>query len=87
MRKRLIWTLLLLALLTGCFQQREAEPSAAGTVTWESLHVERSMELQFASQFSVDYCRDGYKKITVGTDGEYLVIPEGAEAPAGSRTV
>ena len=83
MRKGLIWTLLLLALLTGCVQQREAEPPAAGTVTWESLHVERSMELQFAIQFSVDYCQGGYKKITVGTDGEYLVIPAGAEAPSG----
>ncbi len=83
MRKRLIWTILLLALLTGCAQQREAEPPAAGTVTWESLHAERSMELQYASQFSVDYCQDGYKKNTVGTDGEYLVISEGAEVPSG----
>ena len=83
MRKGLIWTLLLLALLTGCVQQEEAEPPATGTVAWENLHVERSMELQYASQFSVDYCQGGYKKITVGTDGEYLVIPEGAEAPSG----
>ena len=70
MRTGLIWPLLLLALLTGCVQQEEAEPPAAGTVTWESLYVERSMELQYASQFSVDYCQGGYKKITVGTDGE-----------------
>ena len=83
MKKRLIWALLLLALLAGCVRQKEAEPSATETVTWESLHVERSMELQFASQFSVDYCQGGYKKITIGADSEYLVVPEGAEIPGG----
>lgn len=83
MRKRLIWALFLLALLTGCAQWGEAEPPVTGTVTWESLHVERSMELQYASQFSVDYCQDGYKKITVGADSEYLVVPEGTEVPGG----
>jgi len=81
MRKRsLIWPLLLLALLTGCVQQQEEAPQA-GSLAWESLTAERSMELQYADQFTVDYCQDDYKKITVGTDGEYLVVPEGAEIP------
>jgi len=84
MRKRdLIWPLLLLALLAGCARQGGAEAPRTGSLTWESLTAERSMELQYADQFSVDYCQDGYKKIAVGTDGEYLVVPEGAEVPVG----
>jgi len=78
---RLIWPLLLLALLTACARQEET--SQTGSLTWESLTAERSMELQYADQFSVDYCQNGYKKITVGTDGDYLVVPEGAEVPIG----
>lgn len=83
MKKILIWTLLLPALLTGCVRQEEAQPPAAGAAAWEGLHVEHSMELQYASQFSVDYCQGGYKKISIGSDHEYLVIPEGAQIPDG----
>jgi len=81
--KRLIWLLLLLALLTACARQAGEETFQTGSLTWEGLTVERSMEPQYAGQFSVDYCQNGYKKITVGTDGEYLVVPEGAEVPTG----
>lgn len=63
--RRLILPLLLLALLTGCARQ-DGGPSPAGDVTWESLTVESSLELQYAGQFSVDRCHDGYQRITIG---------------------
>jgi len=81
--KKLIWLLLPLALLAGCARQEGIESVPAGGPVWEELETERSMELQYANQFSVDYCQNGYKKIAVGTDGAYLVVPEGAQVPAG----
>ena len=48
----------------------------------------RSMELKYATGFTVDYYEDGYKLITVkeGPDG-YLVIPEGADSKVTDRLV
>jgi len=60
-----------LKLLSGTIQQGEG------------LTVNRSMELLYADQFSVDYCQNGCKKITIGADSEYLIVPEGAEVPDG----
>lgn len=42
---------------------------------------ERSMELQFANQFSVDYYEDGYKLISLADGSRFLIIPEGKEIP------
>ena len=81
MKKELCWLVLLIALLTGCARQEETEP--LGSVTWDELTEERTLELLYADQFSVDFCQDGYKKITIGDDGVYLVVPENAEIPAG----
>ena len=47
---------------------------------WEP---ERSMELQFATQFSVEYYQDGYKLISLADGSRFLVIPEGAKLPKG----
>ncbi|MCR4963759.1 MAG: ABC transporter substrate-binding protein [Firmicutes bacterium] len=41
------------------------------------------MELDFATEFAVDYYEDGYKLITLGDGSRFLVVPEGHEAPAG----
>ena len=46
-----------------------------------SLSYESSMELDYAKEFSVDYYNDGYSLIHVGTDSEYLLVPEGKEDP------
>lgn len=63
-----------------------ADPAGDGgqtEVQWSGLAVERSLELQYAEQFSVDYCEGGYARIRIGEDSEYLVVPEGAPVPAG----
>ena len=48
----------------------------------------RSMELLYATGFSVDYYEDGYKLVTV-KDGPdvYLVIPQGADSKTTDRLV
>lgn len=68
---------LLLSVLGGCGTVETKEGLGNG---WEP---ERSMELQFATQFSVDYYQDGYKLISLADGTRFLVIPEGSECPKG----
>ena len=68
---------LLLSVLGGCGTVETNEGLGNG---WEP---ERSMELQFATQFSVDYYQDGYKLISLADGTRFLVIPEGSECPKG----
>lgn len=74
MRKLTLWALVLALLLTGC----------AGTQTEASQSdwvPERSMPLQFATQFQVDYYSGGYKLISLADGSKFLVVPEGCEVP------
>ncbi len=66
---------MLLSLLSGCagVQSREEEKS-----DWIP---KRSMELQFATQFQVDYYAGGYKLITLGDGSRFLTVPEGCQVP------
>ncbi|MCM1542428.1 MAG: ABC transporter substrate-binding protein [Blautia sp.] len=42
----------------------------------------RSMELQYAENFTIDYYEDGYTLLTTTMDGErFLLVPEGKEVP------
>lgn len=66
---------LFLSGLSGCGTVETKDGLGNG---WEP---ERSMELQFATQFSVDYYQDGYKLISLADESRFLVIPEGAEIP------
>ena len=68
---------LLLALLGGCAEGGSAEGLGNG---WEPTG---SMDIQFATQFSVDYYEGGYKLITLYDGSRFLVVPEGSEAPRG----
>ena len=47
----------------------------------KGLTFDHSMELTYAEQFSVDYYKDGYALITIAEEGQFLVVPEGKEAP------
>ena len=71
-------TVLLLPMLftAGCSR----EQSGGLGNGWEP---DRSMELQFATQFGVDYYAGGYKLITMADGSRMLVIPEGAKVPSG----
>ncbi len=58
----------------------EADPNAPAI---EGLTFDHTMLLEDAQCFNVYYYQDGYKLIDVPLSGQYLVIPEGGEAPAG----
>lgn len=75
MKRFLSVCLLAALLLCGCRSQK-----AENTVetVWAP---ERSMELQFATQFSVDYYPGGYKLICLADGSRFLVIPEGGTLP------
>lgn len=65
-----------LALLAGC----AAAPS--GT-SWQEAEPTGRMELDYATQFTVDEYADGSRLVTIGGTDQYLVVPEGETAPAG----
>lgn len=77
--------LLSLLLLCACSQaaEEQGQPPEPENLTWDTLEYDRSLELLFAEQFSVDYCHGGYQKISIGDGNRYLVVPEGADVPQG----
>ena len=48
-----------------------------------TLVYERSMELELATQFSLDYYEGGYKLISLADGSRFLVVPEGKALPDG----
>ncbi len=84
-RLRFLPMLLLLLVLTACGNNSGVtkKTDGAAALTWDELRVDKSMELLYADQFAVDYCQDGYKKITIGGSESYLVVPEGGAVPSG----
>ena len=48
----------------------------------EELVYERSIELQYAENFKVDYYEGGYTLLTITMDGtQFLIVPENGEVP------
>ena len=81
--KRMISLLLILCMalcLIGCGAGKEEEKEDSG------LTVTGSLELRYATQFSVDYCEGGYKLISLADGSRFLVIPEGSGVPRGTGT-
>ena len=77
--KRLFSVLALLlipALLCGCFAANNTQGS-------EAVQPVRSMELEYAKNFSVDYFADGCKLISVSDGSRFLVVPPDVEPPEG----
>lgn len=48
-----------------------------------ALSYESTMDLTYATEFDVYDYKDGYKLLDVHEDRQYLVVPEGKEAPEG----
>lgn len=74
MVRRLLAALLCALLLNGC-AQNTAEPPT------DAARPNGSMELAYAEQFTVDYYGDA-ALVTIAGEERYLLVPEGAEAPA-----
>lgn len=70
----LLFSVMLLFACTFSVQAKEAS-SVSG------LEYERSMELSYAEEFSVDYYKGGYALITIADSDKFLIVPEGKEAP------
>ena len=70
----LLFSMMLLFACTFSVQAKEAS-SVSG------LEYERSMELSYAEEFSVDYYKGGYALITIADSDKFLVVPKGKEAP------
>lgn len=70
----------LLLLLGGC-GQTDAAVRERNTDISQELTYTGSMDLVYAEKFAVDYYEDGYALITVNQDMQYLLVPEGMEAP------
>ena len=49
----------------------------------DGLTYESTMDLTYATEFDVYDYKDGYKLLDVHEDRQYLVVPEGEEAPEG----
>ena len=78
--------LTLLAVLTLCACGDKAQDGLNGenaTVAWDELSFDEAMPLDYATQFSVSYAGDEYKRITIGQDQEFLLVTEGAAVPSG----
>ena len=74
MRRRipiLTLTALLLCLLSAC------APSGSSAV--QTPEPVSSMELDYATQFTVDKYQDGSALVTIAGQDRYLIVPEGAE--------
>ena len=90
---RRIAILLFAAVLTlscvGCAAPAQTQPEETGpketaeAVSWDGLRFDQPETLAYATEFSISENEEGYQKITVGTDQTILVVPEGAEVPAG----
>ena len=65
----------LMLLLAACGKQETDQGLGNG---WEPTG---SMELQYATQFSVDDYPDGYRLVTLADGSRFLVVPPGKEIP------
>ena len=73
-------TAVLLLLLGGCGRTETAAQERDTDISRELTYT-GSMDLVYAEKFAVDYYEDGYALITVNQDMQYLLAPEGMEAP------
>lgn len=68
-------------ILTDTGVETETEANAETVLVYE-----KSMELQYARQFAVDYYENGYVMVSVANNRKYLIVPEGGEIPQNLET-
>lgn len=80
-RIKLLGIATVLLLLSGGCGRTETAAQERNTDISQELTYTDSMDLVYAEKFAVDYYEDGYALITVNQDMQYLLVPEGMEAP------
>ena len=83
MKKIISYIFLTIALILGCTLGVLAAEKEHTPADIPGLTFDHSMELSYAKEFNVDYYDDGYALITIDQEGQFLVVPEGKEAPEG----
>ena len=78
-----IFLLMTMLLLCTCTVYAADKDSTSTPAEIPGLTYDHSMELSYAQEFSVDYYNDGYALITIDQEGQFLIVPEGKEAPEG----
>lgn len=79
--------LVFLLILAGCAEKPSAQPSESivetqeTVLSWNDLVPDHSLELRYATQFSVDFFQGGYAEIRINDTDLYFLVPEGAEVP------
>lgn len=68
--------------MTDTSAETESDLAISNYDIGEALVYEKSLELQFAENFTVDYYEGGYTLLTTTMDDrQFLIIPENGEAP------
>ena len=94
-KKAFVWLLMGLLWLYGCgspsldsevmtdiAEESELDLDISDFDIGEELVYERSLELQYAENFKVDYYEGGYSLLTITMDGtQFLIVPENGEVP------
>ena len=76
--KKIIYTILLIMICMALFGCKR---NNTDIVSIKELEKTGSMDLKYATAFSVDYYRDGYRVIHVDKGDDILVVPKGADVP------
>ena len=85
MQKKITAILILFILMAGLpgFSKCGGPSLSESKRISDSLEYERSLETEYAKEFTVDYYKDGYVLLTtVADEKRFLVIPEGKEVPS-----
>ena len=64
---------------TAAPEPAQSEPASA--VSWDDLTFDRTLPLQYATQFSVSYAGEDYTRLTIGDDQTFLVVAGDAPVP------
>ncbi|MBQ3407137.1 MAG: ABC transporter substrate-binding protein [Lachnospiraceae bacterium] len=64
-------------------QSASNQSAPENALIWADMKPDRSMELVYADQFSVDYYGEACELVTIEGTGQYLVIEEGYDVPSG----
>ncbi len=77
----LVLALVLAVFLLACEGAGTGEDAQPATEISASLVYDSSLELSYATMFTVDYYEGGYALITINGEDDYLVVPEDGEIP------